>query len=417
MNKFTINYIILGVLIFIFSISIITIKLNYSEKTRKQEPNYNRIIIPIVALFTFFAGCYISSILVADSELPNLPEFSSFQKKLKLPQFSGIYYMIIIAVILTILNLTVLSKKNIEKYIKGKKFTVIGLFMALGVSAIVFGFLDNFGMKLGTDALDDSFLQLFLSPFSVHNDFNEPHIRDSIKSNLKIINTWVNNDWRKVINQCLRPDHIEEFGKNPKLKDLIETIEEFDCNELIVPDDIRTQNKIRPYIKNIRDKFDSIDGTKSMLGNTFSDFMGAILGAGIINLFTYSTSYDGINTGDDDIDNSFFVKHLNAYAPIMEAIFIALGCLVPIFLSLAMERRSPNINNKRSWYVVGAFGLIIIIMMAISSSGIKNMTTKDKRKSIKKTIKDMKDRLDINSINNSDESILEEQLDKLVKNI
>ena len=38
--------------------------------------------------------------------------------------------------------------------------------MALGVGAIVFGFLDNFGMKLGTGNLDDNFLQMFyhLSP-------------------------------------------------------------------------------------------------------------------------------------------------------------------------------------------------------------------------------------------------------------
>ena len=43
-----------------------------------------------------------------------------------------------------------------------------------------------------------------------------------------------------------------------------------------------------------------IDGSKSMLGNTFSDFMGAILGAGIINLFIYMTSYDSVYTGDDD---------------------------------------------------------------------------------------------------------------------
>ena len=42
-----------------------------------------------------------------------------------------------------------------------------------------------------------------------------------------------------------------------------------------------------------------IDGSKAMLGNTFSDFMGAILGAGIINLFIYMTSYDSVYTGDD----------------------------------------------------------------------------------------------------------------------
>ena len=68
------------------------------------------------------------------------------------------------------------------------------------------------------------------------------------------------------------------------------------------------------------------------MGNTFSDFIGAILGAALVKLFIYMTSYDGIITGDDKVDNSFFVKHLSNYMPFMEAIFIALGCLVPIFI-------------------------------------------------------------------------------------
>ena len=64
------------------------------------------------------------------------------------------------------MNFTVLKERSIKEYIKGKKFSVVGVVMALGVSAIVFGFLDNFGMKLGTEALDDTFVQLFLGPFS-----------------------------------------------------------------------------------------------------------------------------------------------------------------------------------------------------------------------------------------------------------
>ena len=80
-------------------------------------------------------------------------------------QYAGIYFLLLAGVILTVMNFTVLKERSIKEYIKGKKFSVIGAFMALGVSAIVFGFLDNFGMKLGTEALDDTFVQLFLITF------------------------------------------------------------------------------------------------------------------------------------------------------------------------------------------------------------------------------------------------------------
>ena len=56
-----------------------------------------------------------------------------------------------------------------------------------GVSAIVFGFLDNFGMKL-EPTLDDTFVQLFLGPFSTHNKF-EKH-KQYISENLKLLNNW-----------------------------------------------------------------------------------------------------------------------------------------------------------------------------------------------------------------------------------
>ena len=40
------------------------------------------------------------------------------------------------------------------------------------------------------------------------------------------------------------------------------------------------------HARNVKQKYDMIDGSKSMMGNTFSDFIGAVLGA-VINLFTY----------------------------------------------------------------------------------------------------------------------------------
>ena len=59
------------------------------------------------------------------------------------------------------------------------------------------------------------------------------------------------------------------------------------------------------------------------------------------------TSYDGVHTGDDDVDNSFLLSNLNKLGPFMEALFISIGCLVPIFLNIAITRDSTSSNNAR----------------------------------------------------------------------
>ena len=138
-----------------------------------------------------------------------------------------------------------------------------------------------------------------------------------------------------------------------------------------------------------------IDGSKSMMGNTFSDFIGAILGAAIINLFTYMTSYDGIYTGDDSIDNSGLISNLNKLAPFMEALFISIGCLIPIFLNIAITRDPTSSNNAKAWTVVISVGIIMSIMMYLSVRGTKDMNTEDKKRSINKTLTDLTERLNI----------------------
>jgi hypothetical protein len=310
------------------------------------------------------------------------------------------------------MNLTILSKTKLEQYVKGKKFSVIGLFMAFGVSAIVFGFLDNFGMKLGTEALDDSFLQVFLSPFSMDKRFVKH--KDNITHNLQTINQWVGNDWRKVMNQLLRFRNI--INNDDRLKDLSNAIKNF--NKLDIPSDILKNKDItNDYVDNLRDKFDIIDGSKAMLGNTFSDFMGAILGAALVNLFIYATSYDGVITGDKKIDNNFFVKNFNSYMPFMEAIFIGLGCLVPVFLNIAMNRKSNKINNIYSWIVVGVIGVIMIVMIFFSANGVKQMNINDKKNSIKKSLEKMKERLDLDKTKYKNETQLENYVDSVIENI
>jgi len=134
----------------IFIGSILFIKFLYIEENIDKKNNtirkFGRFILPLITMATFFMGCYFVASIIS---LGN-----------KGDQYSGIIYMCIIGVILTFFNFTVLKQENIRKFIKGKKFSRIGVIMALGVSAIVFGFLDNFGMKLGTEALDDNFLQI-----------------------------------------------------------------------------------------------------------------------------------------------------------------------------------------------------------------------------------------------------------------
>lgn len=380
-----VNYFIIFILLLSFIASLFNIKT--FNKKYKDNKLLNKFILPLIAMVSFFVACYFVSVLITDGE------------KLGKDKYSGIFFLVIVGIILTIFNIYVLSKDKIINYIKGKKFSLIGMFMALGVSSIVFGFLDNFGMKLGTEALDDTFLQTFLSPFSTDNRFLDH--KDNIKDNLKIINEWASGNWRRIINQVLRFEDI--IGKDKRLKDLSNSIKKFNCSKLNVPSDIlKDRNITNDYVDNLKDKYDIIDGSKAMLGNTFSDFIGAILGAGLINLFIYSTGYDGSITGDDDVDNSFFMKHLNSYMPLLEAIFIAIGCLVPVFLNIAMNRKSNKINNFYSWLVVGIVGIIIIIMMYLSSKGLKKMTIVEKQKSIKKSLESIKDRVDLNSSNENE---------------
>ena len=381
-----VNYFIIFILILSFIASLFNIKT--FNKKYKDNKLLNKFILPLIAMVSFFVACYFVSVLITSGQETGKDKYS------------GIFFLVIVGIILTIFNIYILSKDKIINYIKGKKFSLIGMFMALGVSSIVFGFLDNFGMKLGTEALDDTFLQTFLSPFSTDNRFLDH--KDNIKDNLKIINEWASGNWRRIINQVLRFEDI--IGKDKRLKDLSNSIKKFNCSKLIVPDDIlKDRNITNDYVDNLKDKYDIIDGSKAMLGNTFSDFIGAILGAGLINLFIYSTGYDGSITGDDDVDNSFFMKHLNSYMPLLEAIFIALGCLVPVFLNIAMNRKSNKINNFYSWLVVGIVGIIIIIMMYLSSNGLKQMTIVEKQKSIKKSLESIKERVDLDSSKNENE--------------
>lgn len=406
----TVNFLITAILLVIFSFVIYLIKPLYdsSYNNKDEEDAYKKIsrfMIPAISIACFFISTYFIASIIQNGNY----------------QFAGIYYMILVCVIFTILNNTVLSSDNIRKYIKGKKFSRVGLIMTMAIGSIVFGFLDNFGLKLGTDALDTSFLNIFLGPFSVDTRFKSN--QKDIAENITIINTWSNNKWKSVINQLLRfHKEIKSLGEKKNIQGFDAFIEDLDYfvdvtkggGPLIVPQNIKDSGLTHDYIKNIKEKYDLIDGSKNMMGNTFSDFIGAILGAAILNLFIYTTAYDGINTGDDDVDKSFWIKYYNSYAPFFEAFSIAIGCLIPVFINIAMTRTGKNNNNLYAWLIIGIISVLIIVIIYKSVKGVKTMTHNEKVKSLKRTLNDLKDRLDINSKN---EEKLTEKLKDFVETL
>ena len=392
MNNRVKNYSIVYLLVLAFIASILNIKYtnNKSEQDLEKDRKY-RFLLPCIAMICFFVGCYFISLVISEGAATGKDKFS------------GIIFMLIIGLILLIMNASVLSGDNLTNYIKGKKFSRLGVFMALGVSSIVFGFLDNFGMKLGTEALDNNFLQAFLGPFSVDSRFKK--YSKNITKNLQIMNQWVSSDWRKVVNHTLR--FRNEIAKNSKFSDLTKAINRFGGKHLDIPAEIlKNRNVTNDYVDNLRSKFDIIDGSKSMLGNTFSDFIGALLGAGIVSLFVYMTSYDG-TVVSEKLENNWVIKYLSYYSPITEAVFIALGCLVPVFLNIAMTRMDGNNNNFWSWIIVSTVSIIIILMMYHSVQGITDMTKEDKVYSIKQTLSNLSTRIDLDN---------EPEISKEVKN-
>lgn len=405
------NFSATALLLIVFSIIIYLIKPTYDKnyQSNEEEDSYkklSRFAIPTISVLCFFISTYFVASIIQDGNY----------------EFAGIYYMILICVLFTILNNTILSGDNIRKYIKGKKFSSVGLLMAMGVGSIVFGFLDNFGLKLGTDALDTSFLNIFLGPFSVHNKYTD--YQENIAQNITILNTWSSSKWRSVINQLLRFNKEIKTLQSRNIKGFDDFVEDLDYfldkekggGPLLIPDSILAQGKetTREYVRNIKDKYDLIDGSKNMMGNTFSDFIGAILGAAIINLFMYTTAYDGFITGDDNVDESFWVKKYNSYMPFLEAFCMAIGCLLPVFINIGMTRSDTNNNKKYAWLLVGIITLIVIVLMYISVRGVKTLNHNEKVNSMKKTIKDLQDRLDINSEN---ENILNQKINDFVKTL
>ena len=334
-------------------------------------------------LLCFFVGCYYSALIVENVDV-------------KIDKYCGIFYLIFIGLILLVTNFTVFDKEKLLKYIGGKKFSKIGVIMFIGIGAIIFGFIDNFGMRLGTEALDDIFVQSFLSPLSIDTRFTKH--QDNIQENFKIINKWNEHDWRKVMNHVLR--FKDEISKNKKMSDLTNVLDSFGCEALKIPKEVlKNRNTTNNFVDNLRSKYDIIEGSKGMLGNTFSNFCAGLLGAGVIGLFTYLTSYDDMDVGDDKLEH--YKNIVEKISPILEAVFILIGCLIPVFLNIAMKRSNFNNNSRTCWIIICVVLLAILFMMYYSYKNIETMTLDNKKNGIKNTLNKIKLRYDINDKNNT----------------
>lgn len=380
-------YVLLTVLIIIFTVSLVGIK--YVEEFLQDKDKdkiifldkYVSFFLPTTSLVCFFISCFLVSKVLLNGG----------------GKYFGIYFILLITLILFILNNTVLKDTAIKEYIKGKKFSVIGMLMISGVSALVFGFIDNFGLSLGIEALDHKILNLFLGPFSIDNRFEQE--KKVISRNLVNINNWSNGKWRSVINHVLRMKEVlrKVKGTHEMMLDIDHLVNKDGGRPLEIPKRIKETNQVHAFVKNIKLKYDIITDSKAMIGNTFSNVLGAILGAAIMNMFRYMTKYDSSYTGDDKIDNSLWITKLNSYLPLVEGFFIMIGCLIPVFLAIAMKRDSHSHNNSKAWAFLSIVSLVLVVMLYLSVRGVKAMTRKDKKKSLEKTMEDMLHRLDINA--------------------
>jgi uncharacterized protein YacL len=95
---------------------------------------------------------------------------------------------------------------------------------------------------------------------------------------------------------------------------------------------------------------------------------------------------------------------------VIEAIGIVIGCLIPIFLNIAMKRNNFNNNTRYAWVIILMVAIFMGIMMYLGSNTIQVMTNDDKRNGLKKTLNELRERYDINSRNETDA-----ELDEKVK--
>jgi hypothetical protein len=226
-------------------------------------------------------------------------------------KFFGIRVMLYVALGLLAANLVTahpaidrLLKIRATKVAAGKGpgreiIKALGILLVIGGGSIVFGFLDNFGMKLGTDALEDG---LF---------------------------------WN-IGKNAVGGDNESNLANLERFKEFMEGKE--NLKKLFLDQNSALGSEI---VNDIAFRYDTIKDAGSMLGNTFSDFVGALLGAGISAVFANLTGISG------DFENPTWIVSIlqNPVSKVvLEAVFIGLGCLFPI--SLHFDAQAKDYKTK-----------------------------------------------------------------------
>lgn len=251
-----------------------TLKIPYSQE-EDRDNQWGTFACAAGVLAVFYGTCKYAE-AVADTESGTDALFGIQTLMYMATAFLGINYLSVIQEVIP-------SKlqENRKSRINGA-----GVLLVLGAGSILFGFLDNYGMKLGTDALEGGLFKDFGSRM-MHDKVLFEEDLQVFQQNLAYIEKGSG-------------DAVETFKSSVKAK--------------------------------YTDAFDAIDDAKGMLGNTFSDFVGALLGAGVGKIFESFTGYSG------DVNSTQFVFRM-LQNPVMkvllEAFFIGLGCLIPVMIHFA----------------------------------------------------------------------------------
>lgn len=262
----------------------------------------------------------------------------------------GVYTLLAAGLMFLIMN-AVSTNGDIERRLfrqnNKKDKSSWGVLLSLGASAIIFGFLDNYGMKLGTDALEDG-------PFF-----------EAGKSFLKPPQRWLKyngNMTEKEYNATM--DKIKEVNK---------------CALKVLWEDKFTKTEGGKKYCQFPEIYQQIADANAMMGNTFSDFVGALLGAGVAKLFEHLTS---ISQDVDDDHIAFKLLQNPVSKMVMEAVFIAFGCLIPIGMHYG-RARAELYNEKLSsifplkWRTIFNYQTFILSMIAIVIAFMILMVTQD----------------------------------------
>ena len=321
--------------------------------------------------------------------------------------YMGLHFLSISSLVLVVFNcLAPMKKTTLER--PEKKASMPGVILCLAISAIVFGFLDNFGLKLGTEALekkvfvpvvgipsmgadsminlpreklvkkacamfadDDAFKERILSLPPDDVNYNPKHkprfqnAKETMKCNLKRMQTWGEAP-EKITNQVMFATEAVSSGMDARdaIEKLRQVVEELKVQPLQLPyglegsydskdrSDKYVYQKI--FLKECRSRYKDIGDSIGMLGNTFSDFVGAMLGAGFSSIFTYLTAYDSSD------DTAFFRNPLNQV--LLEAVFIAIGCIIPVGMHYYDSNHKYGHRSMWLYFILTIFVVITVIV-------------------------------------------------------